>query len=108
MKPNKLRSLLVGAGIEAGLVALIQSAVVSLSVRPLPLHPLALLGLLTQVPGVLLIIPFILLESSISEQVVGTLEVVEVCVVTLVQSLFFGVLHYNYAKRGSNIEEQGG
>jgi len=93
------RSLLVGAGIETVLCALIYSSVVLLDLHPLPLHPVLILGVLTQLPGVLIYLPFIAFEASLSEQAAGRLELVAMWVVVVGQSLFFATIHYHYARR---------
>ena len=103
MKGNsRWRSLMVGVGIEAVLVVLIQSAVVLLNLRPLPMHPVLVLGILTQLPGAILAIPLMLFESTLSEAAAGRLEIVEISVVVVAQSVFFATLHYNYAKHRLN------
>ena len=100
---NILRSLLVGAGFEAVLVALLQSIVTALKVAPM--HPVPLLGILTQLPGVLLVIPLTFLESGLSERAVDELERIEICVVIVAQSIFFAILHYRYVKHRSRVAE---
>ena|SRR5579859_5513424 len=99
---NMLRSLLVGAGIEAVLAVLIRSAIDFWKPTPLPFHPVALLAILIQLPGVLLVIPVSFLEPWLSTEAVGKLELIGIWVVILGQAVFFAMLHYRYVNRRSH------
>jgi hypothetical protein len=65
-----------------------------LGIPPLPIHPFTMLSLLTQTPGVLVAIPLMMLEGSLSEVAVGRLEAVTICAVFVAQATFFSFVYY--------------
>src|SRR6267154_1112466 len=70
---DRFRSFLIGAGIESVLVGIIYWIHALLHLRPLPLHPVTLLAFLSQLPGALAAIPFVIVEQSVSEQMADRL-----------------------------------
>src|SRR5438067_1201108 len=71
---DRSRSLVIGAGIESVLVGVIYWLHRLLNLRPLPIHPVSLLSFLSQLPGALAAIPFVIVEQSASEQMADRLE----------------------------------
>ena len=98
---DRFRSLVIGAGIESVLVGIIYWLHELLHLRPLPLHPVTLLSFLSQLPGVLAAIPFVIVEQSASEQMADMLELVGLWAVVVAQALFFAAIHYNFHDRRS-------